>query len=372
MTTKALPPEVCRRIVHWTHRHDLLALCLTCKSLQKDAETRLYETIMSGDTNVIFRACESIVSQERLGSYVRSFYVYRNARRTQAELPRRFWQVVQKALSRMHCLDMLCIDDPGHANTWVLSGIPMIPFQLREANFHLPWNQHLVRFLENQHKLTQLQIMGGLDEDAPQLKAGSLQDLRTFDGKLALAMQLLSVPCHLRHLRIHLDRDTNKRLLDFIPHFAILSRTLRSLNIIHVPEEMSVEAIKLISYACPDLHYLGIIPLPMAFPHVSRVLYHCHTAYLYYYLKRSMIHDALLAMHQLRDLELDVTRWSPLPTGLLQRMLTTELHIYCPSMEHVIFRTGTNRTLWYLDGNEWNTHAENGQHQLIERLWKSR
>lgn len=85
-----------------------------------------------------------------------------------------------------------------------------------------------------------------------------------------------------------------------------------------------------------------------------------------------MIHDSLLAMHHLRDLELDVTRWSPLPTGLLQRMLTTELHIYCPSIEHVIFRAGTNRTLWYLDGNEWNTHSENGQHQLIERLWKGR
>jgi hypothetical protein len=371
MTTKALPPEVCQRVAHWTRQHDLPALCLTCKSFQKDAESKLYEVIMSGDINVTFRVCESIVSQERLGPYVRSFYVYQNARRAQAELPRRFWQMIQKALSKMRCLDTLCIDDPAHANAWVLSDTPNIPFQLREANFRLSWNQHIVRFLESQNKLVQSQIMGGLDEDSPQLKAGSLPDLCTFDGKLAVAMQLLSVPCHLRHLRIPLDRDTNKKLLDFIPHLAILSRTLRSLNIVHVPEEMSVEAIKLISSVCPDLHYLGIIPLPMTFPHVSRVLYLFIELIFNHYLKRSMVHDALLAMHHLRDLEFDVTRWSPLPTGLLQRMLTTELHIYCPSIEHVIFRTGTNRTLWYFDGNEWNAHSENGQ-QLTEKLWKGR
>lgn len=272
MTTNVLPPEVCHRIVHWTRRRDLPALCLSSKSLQKTAETKLYETIMSSDINVIFRACESIVLQERLGPYVRSFYVYQITRRTQ-ELPRRFWQMVQKALSKMRCLDVLCIHDPAHSNTWVLSDSDTLPFQLREANFRLPWDEHLVRFLESQNKLTQFQLIGGLDEDAPRLKAGSMPELCTFDGKLALAMQLLTVPCHLRHLRIPSDRDTNKNLLDFIPHLASISRTLRSLNIIHVPEEMSVEAIKLISFVCPDLHYLGVIPLPMMFPHVSRVLY---------------------------------------------------------------------------------------------------
>jgi hypothetical protein len=28
--------------------------------------------------------------------------------------------------------------------------------------------------------------------------------------------------------------------------------------------------------------------------------------------------------------------------------------------------------LWYFDGNEWNIHSENGQHQLIDRLWTGR
>jgi len=372
MSTKALSPEACHRIVHCARRSDLPALCLTSKSLQKDAEIRLYEVIMTGDMHATFRACESIVTQERLGPYVRSFYVFQNSRRSQTEsLPRRFWQMVQKALWKMRCLDVLYIDDPARANAWVLSDIPRIPFQLRDATFRLPCNQHLVEFLESQNKLKQFQIMGGPDEHAPHFKAGTLPHLRTFDGQLALAMQLLSVPRKLRRLRIPLDRDTNKKLLDFIPHLAALSRTLRSLNIIHIPEELSVEAIKLISSVCPDLHYLGIIPLPMTFPHVSRALYLFHVAYLYRYLKRSVIHDALLAMHHLRDLELDVSRWSPLPTGSLQRMLTTELHIYCLSIEKIIFRTGTNRTLWYFDGNEWNSHSDDGQHMLIDGLWKA-
>ncbi|KAG1810894.1 uncharacterized protein BJ212DRAFT_1278610 [Suillus subaureus] len=355
ITTMALPPEACHRIVHWTRRCDLTALCLTSKSLQKSAEIKLYEVIMSGDINVIFRACESIVSQERLGPYVRSFYLYQNARRTQTELPTRFWNMIQKALWKMRCLDVLYIDDPARANTWILSDIPKIPFQLREANFRLPWNRHIIKFLESQNKLRQFQFSGGIDEDAPQFEDGSLPDLCTFDGHLASAMQLLSLPCGLRHLRIPLDRSTNKQLLDFIPNLTALSRTLRSLNIIHMPEELSVEAIKLISFVCPDLHYVGIIQLPMTFPH------------------RSMIHDALLAMHNLRDLEVDVSRWSPLPnTGSLQRMLATELHTYCPSIEHIIFRTGSSRILWYFDGNEWNVRSENGQHLLVDGLWKSR
>ncbi|KAG1720777.1 hypothetical protein EDB19DRAFT_1646904 [Suillus lakei] len=341
MTTKALPPEACHRIVHWTRRCDLTALCLTSKSLQKSAEIKLYEVIMSGDINVIFRACESVVSQERLGPYVRSFYLYQSARRTQTELPHRFWNMIQKALWKMRCLAVLYIDDPARANTWILNDIPKIPFQLREANFRLPWNRHIVKFLESQKKLRQFQISGGMDADAPQFEDGSLPDLCTFDGHLASATQLLSLSCSLRHLRVPLDRSTNKQLLDFIPHLAALSRTLRSLNIIHIPEELSVEAIKLISFVCPDLHYVGIIPLPTTFPHVN--------------------------------LEVDVSRWSPLPnTGSLQRMLATELHTYCPSIEHIILRTGSNRTLWYFDGNEWNVHSETGQHLLIDGLWKTR
>jgi hypothetical protein len=28
--------------------------------------------------------------------------------------------------------------------------------------------------------------------------------------------------------------------------------------------------------------------------------------------------------------------------------------------------------LWYFDGNEWNVRSENGQHLLVDGLWKSK
>jgi len=57
-------------------------------------------------------------------------------------------------------------------------------------------------------------------------------------------------------------------------------------------------------------------------------------------LQREKIHRCLMNMHNLRIMELDLTKWDPQPTGALQKILTTELRIFCPSVEFIAFWVG--------------------------------
>ncbi|KAH7927644.1 hypothetical protein BV22DRAFT_260734 [Leucogyrophana mollusca] len=353
MSRNALAPEICTRLVHWTRRHDLPTLCRTSKSLQREAEIKLYETIMCGNIHATYRACESIVGQGRLGSYVRFFYIYQDQRRNQREpFPYRFWQMVQIALSKMRSLESLLINDPVYYNTWVLGDTPRIPFQLREARLRFAWDLHLVKFLESQNELRSLFIIDGPeDENALQLEAGSLPQLRILDGPLSTATALVSGLCPLTHVQIALDKDS--RLLAFVPRLYAVASSLRALNILNMPEEVTLEALEVVSSMCPNLHHFGILPLPVP---SSR----CHR-----------FHRALMVMYKLRTLELDIARWSPQPTGALQRALTTELRVYRPSLECVCFWIGANRTLWVLDGDRWDFQSETGQHPQLDALWRN-
>lgn len=49
ISSNALLTLVRRRIVQWTRRSGLAVLCLTCEALQREAEVKMYENIMSGN-----------------------------------------------------------------------------------------------------------------------------------------------------------------------------------------------------------------------------------------------------------------------------------------------------------------------------------
>jgi hypothetical protein len=76
-------------------------------------------------------------------------------------------------------------------------------------------------------------------------------------------------------------------------------------------------------------------------------------------------------MHNLRIMELDLTKWDPQPTGALQKILTTELRIFCPSVEFIAFWVGGTRFFWTLDGDNWTYHYETGQNIRFEPIWKN-
>ncbi|KIJ60312.1 hypothetical protein HYDPIDRAFT_99133 [Hydnomerulius pinastri MD-312] len=355
VTAKALSPEICSRIVRWTRRSDLAALCLTCKPLQREAEAKLYEVIMSGNIQITFRACQSIVSQPRLGLYVRSFYVFQDSRRGQREISEQFWGTMQLALSKMRSLEYLLIHDPVFTNSWVLGDIAHIPFQLLEARLNFYWDVHLVKFLESQNKLKSLHTIDGPDDSTSlQLEAGSLPELRIFDGPLVAVQYIVPIAMTLTHLQVVLDTDSRVDLLTFIPTLSHVASSLRALSILHLPEGQAMEVFRSIASTCPHLRHIGTIPLPLPAQNSNR------------------FHRALMAMHQLRMLEVDVTSWTPQPTGMLQRGLAAEIRIYCPSIEHICFWAGAGRTLWAIDGNDWSYHSESGQHSQLDGLWKTR
>ncbi|KAF9220524.1 hypothetical protein BS17DRAFT_316837 [Gyrodon lividus] len=354
VTAQAFSPEVCSRIVRWTRRSDLAALCLTCKPLQREAEAKLYEIVMSESIQITFRACQSIISQPRLGSYVRSFCFFQDSRHSQREISQQFWGTMQLALSKMRFLEHLFIQDPSFANSWVLGDIAHVPFQLLEARLLFYWDIHLVKFLESQNKLKSLHTIDGPVNDASlHLEAGSLAELRIFDGPLAAVEHIVLVAMTLTHLQVVLDKDSEADVLVFVTKLSHSASSLRALSILHLPEALAMEAFRSITTTCPQLRHIGTIPLPLPSKNSNR------------------FHRALMAMHQLRVLEVDVTSWTPQPTGILQRALAAELHIYSPSIEYICFWARATRTLWVVDGNDWSCHSENGQHSQFDALWKA-
>ncbi|KAI6041427.1 hypothetical protein EDC04DRAFT_2565716 [Pisolithus marmoratus] len=350
----ALPAQVCERIVRWARRSDLVSLCLTCKALQREAEVKLYEIIMSGNTQVVFRACQSIISRARLGPYVRALYIFQNNGHCRSALPEDFWGVVQLALSTMRSLQCLVIHDPTYSNGWVLSDISHIPFQLQEARLFFYWDRNFVRFLESQNQLKSLHIVDGPDNDSSlKLEVGSLPELQVFDGILMAAEHIIAVTTSITHLQVALDTNSEADFLTFIPKLARLT-SLGTLSILHLPEYLAARAFPLIAATCCTLRHIGMIPLPLPGPNSN-----------YFY-------RALLSMHQLRVLEVNTAAWTPQPTGIQQRILASEIRVYCPSIEYVCFWTGGGRTLWILDGNDWSYHSDNAHHLQLDALWKAR
>jgi len=253
----------------------------------------------------------------------------------------------------MRSLEYLFLQDPTFASSWVLSDVAHIPFQLLEAKLSFYWDTHLVKFLESQNKLKSLHTIDGPLNDPPlHLEAGSLPELRTFDGPLAAAEHIVHVGSSLTHLQVVLDKNSEVDILAFISKLSHLTSSLRALSVLHLPEGLAFGVFRSITKACPQLRHIGTIPLPL-----PRDSYH--------------FHDALMAMHQLRVLEVDITSWAPPATGILQRAIAAEIRIYSPLIEYICFWAGATRTLWSVDGNDWSRHSEGGQHLQFDALWKA-
>jgi len=127
---------------------------------------------------------------------------------------------------------VLFLCDKSYSNGWVLDN-PAIQFKLKEAKLWLVWNASLTRFLERQTLLQTLHFVDTLEDITHTLSPGALPDLRVFDGAFMVALQLLSCPLH--HLQVVIDTDP-----DHVPlqRLGSLRKTLRSLNLLEVPEEV--------------------------------------------------------------------------------------------------------------------------------------
>ena len=62
--------------------------------------------------------------------------------------------------------------------------------------------------------------------------------------------------------------------------------------------------------------------------------------------QRIAVHEALTCFEALVMLEFEISTWTPLPTGALQRILVTELHTFCPSLRTVSLWLSSRRFVW--------------------------
>ena len=255
----SLSPEICKRVVqHAYYWRDVWALCSTCKAFQREAEIKLYQQLQFVDPRRVLLACDSVIHNERLALHVKCFWFNQaNDRQRPVDLGRDFWTVIQRALIAMCNIDVLFLCDRSFSNSWVLDS-PAIQFKLKEAKLWSVWNAPLTRFLERQTSLQTLHFVDTLDDITHQISPGALPDLHIFDGAFMVAAQLLSCPLH--HLQIVIDADPDQVPLQ---RLGSLKKTLRSLNILDLPEEWSTRFLRIVCATLPDLRHIGIFPYPM-------------------------------------------------------------------------------------------------------------
>jgi hypothetical protein len=259
--TLALSPELCGKIVDFlSHRHhDLLSLSLTCKIFQREAEIRLYSCLNLSHPGATLKACDTLISNERLALHVRTF-VYNENMDSRHGL--QFWSQIQRALVQMANLETLILSDTSFSNTWIFS-TPNIQFRLREARLRIAWDASVVRFLEGQTNLRSLYFYDAVDREdvIPQISPQALPNLKVFDGSMLIGFQLLP-SCPLSHLQLIVDCDPNTTL-EILSSFGALRKTLRGLSLLDVPEEITHRALDIISRSTPGLRHLSLFPYPV-------------------------------------------------------------------------------------------------------------
>jgi hypothetical protein len=308
-------------------------------------------------------ACNAVIENERLAMHVKCLWFDQsNDRQRPVDLGREFWTVVQRALIAMCNIEVLFLCDRSFSNGWVLDN-PAIQFNLKEAKLWSVWNAPLTRFLERQTSLQTLHFVDALEDITHRITPGALPDLRIFDGAFMVALQLLSCPLH--HLQVTIDSDPKQLPLQRLGSFR---KTLRSLNLLDVPEEWSSRFLKIVCATLPDLKHIGIFSYPML--SVSLLQIYLRNAYV-----ASQRHDFfqnLMGMHNLKSIELDVTKWQPspvVPGG--QRALASELQTYCPSIQLVTFWLENSRVRWSYTHNSglWHHRSDSPVYPQYSNTW---
>ncbi|KAI9450798.1 hypothetical protein BJY52DRAFT_1300920 [Lactarius psammicola] len=334
-------PVVISFITSHARVSDLPSLCLTTKSFYSSATRRLYHSLVLTNPSTSFLACETLARTPSLATHVRGLVLGPGP-------PRR-------ALEALPHLEALAIDARSTRLSWVL---PLAPsFRLRDLRLCFPWDAQVAAFVRTQTTLRALWVLelaedysppslhalapasdksreaadADAGEVAPEPETMDLPLLATVECPLRLAHVLVRSP--LTHLQVLGDPGADARTTD---RDAYLQRLIP-----HV--------VALAAQHCPQLRYLGVLPLPAG--------------------PRTAIHEALTCFEALVMLEFELSTWMPLPTGALQRTLVTELHMFCPSLRTVSLWLSARRFVW-----RHNTDTDMWEGQVDQRGisgWKS-
>lgn len=246
-----------------SHRQrDLLSLNLTCKTFQREAEIRLYSCLNLSHPEITLSACDSLISNERLALHVRIFVYNEIVDNDRARPGVQFWSQIQRALVQMVNLETLILSDLSFSNSWIF-GTPNIQFRLREARLRFAWDAFVIQFFESQTNLRSIYFHDSVDREdvIPQITPQALPNLQLFDGSMLIGFQLLPFS-PLSHLQLVVDCEHDS-VLEILSNFGILRKTLRGLNLLDLPEEITPRVLDIISRGIPEIRHLGLLPYPV-------------------------------------------------------------------------------------------------------------
>jgi hypothetical protein len=301
-------PVVVSFITSHARVSDLPSLCLTTKSFHSPATRRLYHSLILTKPSTALLACETLACSPGLATHVRGLVF--------GQGPPHVWQALQRALEALPRLEAFAIDARGIRLSWVL---PLAPsFRLRDLRLCIPWDTQVAAFVCTQTTLRALWVLELADGYSPprstltSTNARSCGDadegevakptaevaepdpnapvpvpvldlplLNTVECPLSLAHTFVRSP--LTHLQVLADSganaratDRDARLLRLIPQLACTRKTLRSLSMYAVPEARTADVIALAAEHCPQLRYLGMLPLPASPVRPVAYLLHRH------------------------------------------------------------------------------------------------
>lgn len=403
-----LSPEICSNIVHFvstppsstSSRRHLRALCLTCKALQREAVPKLYEYLHFSDAQIAYQLCHTLVRYPALGAHVRSFAFSQSqdvatrsalvsGGRGRMVIGQGFWAALHGALGTMRNLEHLVLFDPSYANSWVLNGLgntedvegedELAGRKVTEAKLRFAWDEHVLHFFQRQRRLAvaQLQspecdpvhttVVGSEQRDGTPMRdvalsAGSLPSLGIFDASLEAVLGAVRANAPLLNVQAFVEYsslmspamdDDSVDLYDGLEEdmktFAKVGKTLKSINLLELPEDATGRIVNVLAKVCPDLLYLGLLRLPV----VHREEFTC----------------GLMSFRSLRYIQVDISAWLPHPNTSAQRVLAAELKMFRPTIRHVVFWYHTTRFSWHYNQERWHYQIDNNQHPHTDQSW---
>ncbi|KAF8133302.1 hypothetical protein EV363DRAFT_1162424 [Boletus edulis] len=346
--------EMYRLVVkHVDNRADLCSLCRVNKRFQQAAEQALYNTICTSDARDTFELCSLFARTHRLAVIVEDLTLFvgdgegsDNRPQSRVRLQNDFWSTLSEALKqtkRLRFLNLHIDNADDAAQAWILDGAT---FRLRTFYCDLQWDNHLVSFLNTQTDLDDLYIADySISEDPAQTSAsalssldpGALPNLSTLECTFTEAACSLVPTRPISRLKTCFSKtrspEKRKELSLLFSKLMETTHPLRSLDIADssysdaFSMELLASVVKLQNQV-HDLRYLGTLVLPVDGP------------------TRLGFYGLLRRLSSLECVEVDVSEWDPplqIPTGV--RALASELRLYCPSLQRVIFVNDFERTV---------------------------
>ncbi|PPQ72817.1 hypothetical protein CVT24_012893 [Panaeolus cyanescens] len=357
--------EAYRNIVRSVgNRADISTLCRVCQGFRNVAEKALYNTLFLQDDEGTELLCRTLAGSPRLAFLVDALTISIESEdeddtsseksdmedTTPLQLPESFWPSIALALESTTQLRYLNIHLPSDGNfsnslSWVLKNTT---FKLRKFHCDLAWDSDLVLFLKRQTLLEDLYIQDYVEGHDPPVDDSHSQTIPpTLDTQDMPRLSMLEctfseaaialVPGRpITHLKTCFSRDEpNSKREEMSQLLSRIARSTQPLKSIDIGDSLYSEAfsIELLTAivntkAMKKICYLGTLALPV------------HGR------ERLQFYGLLMRLPIIQCVEFEVSQWEPPPSShAALRALASELRLYVPSINKVIFVNDFDRSV---------------------------